>query len=210
MVSRKAAVRQTLRNAVGLAAAGNQAAENSGAGRPYLTVGTIEPRKNHVLLVDAFERIWQRHSDARLLIVGRVGWLCESLVQRIRRHPQYQRSLFMFNDLSDSELEFCYQHAKAFLFPSHAEGFGLPVVEALQHGLPVLASDIPIHREVGQDFCTYFNRETPDELVRLISDIEQTGQFPAVRRPDQFALPGLVCQHSRVPRQVPAGMPRAT
>ena len=156
---------------------------------PYLTVGTIEPRKNHVVLLDAFEHVWREHPHARLAIVGREGWLCEALIERIRRHPQYQRSLFMFNDLTDLELDFCYQHAKAFLFPSHAEGFGLPVVEALQHGLPVLASDIPIHREVGQQFCTYFNQQSPDDLVRLISGIEATGQFPAVRRPDQFALP---------------------
>ncbi len=157
--------------------------------RPYLTVGTIEPRKNHVVLLDAFDRLWQRHSDAKLVIVGRVGWLCAPLVKRIERHPQFNRNLFMFNDLTDCELAYCYQHAKAFIFPSHAEGFGLPVVEALQHGLPVMASDIPIHREVGRDFCTYFQQESPDELVELIDRIEQTGQFPAVRQPDQFALP---------------------
>lgn len=179
MASRTGTVRAEVRTAVG----------GELPGRRYLTVGTIEPRKNHVLLLDAFDRVWQQHPTARLVIVGRVGWLCEALVKRIRQHPQYNRALFLFNNLTDSELEFCYQHAEAFLFPSHAEGFGLPVVEALQHGLPVLVSDIPIHREVGQQFCTYFNQQSPDDLVRLISGIEATGQFPPVRRPDQFALP---------------------
>lgn len=157
---------------------------------PYLTVGTIEPRKNHALLLDAFDRIWTRHPQARLCIVGRVGWLCEELIQRVERHPQYNRNLFMFHDLTDTELAYCYQHAKALIFPSHAEGFGLPVVEALQYGLPVLASDIPIHREVGQDYCTYFDRLVPDSLVRIVSDIETSGEFPPVRRADEFALPG--------------------
>ncbi|MHB8863542.1 MAG: glycosyltransferase family 4 protein [Pirellulaceae bacterium] len=156
---------------------------------PYLTVGTIEPRKNHTLLLDAFDQVWTRYPDATLCIVGRIGWLREDVVGRIVAHPQYNRSLFMFNDLSDAELAYSYQHAKGLLFPSHAEGFGLPVVEALQHGLPVLLSDIPIHREVGREFCTYFDHHSPDVLARLICDVEATGHFPEVRPPDDFALP---------------------
>ena len=156
---------------------------------PFLTVGTIEPRKNHVLLLDAFDQVWQRFPEAGLCIVGRIGWLCDDLIRRIHRHPQYNRSLFMFNDLSDSELEHCYRHAKALIFPSHAEGFGLPVVEALQHGLHALVSDIPIHREVGRDFCTYFHHQRPDHLAELVCHIEQTGSFPDVRQPDEFAIP---------------------
>jgi alpha-1,2-rhamnosyltransferase len=166
-----------------------QAFCRTGCQPPYLTVGTIEPRKNHVLLMDAFDQIWPRFPDAGLCIVGRIGWLCEDLIDRIVRHPQYGRSLFMFNDLSDSELAFCYQRAKGLIFPSHAEGFGLPVVEALQHGLPVLVSDIPIHREVGRDFCTYFDPNSPAALSQLVCGIEATGAFPHVRQPDDFALP---------------------
>ena len=179
MIRRNGHVRESLQHAF----------NRPGAQPPYLTVGTIEPRKNHVLLLDAFDQIWTRFPDAALCIVGRIGWLCEDLVERIVRHPQYGRALFMFNDLSDSELAYCYQHAKGLLFPSHAEGFGLPVVEALQHRLPVLVSDIPIHREVGRDFCTYFDPLSPAALTRLVCDIEATGTFPAVRQPDDFALP---------------------
>lgn len=156
---------------------------------PYLTVGTIEPRKNHVLLLDALDQVWQQYPDTSLCIVGRIGWLCEELVSRIVRHPQYNRSLFMFNDLSDAELEYCYQHARGLIFPSHAEGFGLPVVEALQHGLHVMVSDIPIHREVGREYCTYFDHQSPDVLAQLMCGVEAAGRFPDVRRPDEFALP---------------------
>jgi len=179
MVQRKSRVRETVRSAF---------RDDAGA-RPYLTVGTIEPRKNHVLLLDAFEQIWARYPDARLCLVGRIGWLCDDLVRRVVRHPRFERSLFMFNDLSDSELAYCYQHAKAFVFPSHAEGFGLPIVEALQHGLPTLVSDIPVHREVARDFCTYFDPQSPAVLAQIVCDIESTGRFPAVRQPDEFALP---------------------
>ena len=179
MAHRKGRVREVVKEAF---AQGKQL-------NPYLNVGTIEPRKNHVLLVDAFEEVWKRHPDAKLCIVGRVGWLCEKLITRIRRHPLYNRSLFMFNDLSDTELDYCYQRAKAFIFPSHAEGFGLPVVEALQHGLRVMVSDIPIHREVGRDFCAYFDARRPESLATLVDAYEQNGSFPLTRRPDEFALP---------------------
>lgn len=153
------------------------------AGRPsgtYLTVSTIEPRKNQAFLLDAFEHVWTEHSEARLCIVGRIGWLCGELVDRIVRHPRFGRQLFMFNDLSDGELDHCYRHAKAFLFPSKAEGFGLPIVEALSRGLPVLASDIPIHREVGGGFCAYFDLADAAALARQIDGIERSGSWPAV------------------------------
>ncbi len=155
----------------------------------YLTVGTIEPRKNQSLLLDAFDQIWHHYPNTHLVIVGRVGWLCEALLDRIHQHPHYGRTLFLFHDLGDAELEFCYRHAKAFLFASHAEGFGLPVVEALHHQLPVLVSDIPVHREAGGEFCTYFDPQSPEQLARLVCTIEATGEFPATRSPAQFGLP---------------------
>ncbi|MHB8970182.1 MAG: glycosyltransferase family 4 protein [Pirellulaceae bacterium] len=156
---------------------------------PYLTVGTIEPRKNHGLLLSAFDQIWTRYPDASLCIVGRVGGLCEDAVRRIVRHSQYNRSLFMFNDLSDAELEYCYQHAKALIFPAHAEGLGLPIVEALRRGLHVLLSDIPTHREVGGPCCTYFDPQSPAALAGLVCGVEATGRFPEATEPGDFVLP---------------------
>lgn len=166
-----------------------RAFEHADGQQTYLTVGTVEPRKNHRYMLDAFDRIWTRHPDARFCIIGRVGWLCDELIVRVVQHAQYNKSLFMFNDASDAELEFAYQHAKGLIFASHAEGFGLPVVEALQHGLPVFASDIPIHREVGRDYCTYFDNQNPDSLASLVCEVESSQRFPAVREPDGFALP---------------------
>lgn len=155
---------------------------------PYMTVGTLQPRKNHEVLLDAFERIWPHYPEARLCIVGKVGWMCQELVTRIRHHPQLGRGLYHFEDLSDTELAYVYQRAKALLFPSLAEGFGLPIVEALQYGLPVLASNIPIHREVGRDFCTYFQPRDSQGLAQLIETYEQTGRPPATRQPGQYEI----------------------
>jgi len=95
----------------------------------------------------------------------------------------------MFNDLSDTELDYCYNHAKALVLPSQAEGFGLPLVEALYKGLPVLASDIPIFREVGKDFCTYFDISQPTSLAKIVVDIEKKETMPKVRNPEEYQLP---------------------
>lgn len=147
----------------------------------YLMVSTIEPRKNHAYLLDAFERLWETDSDVVLCFIGRIGWKNEHLIGRVKKHPQLKRHLFMFNDLSDVELEYCYSHAKALVFPSFVEGFGLPLVEAMQRGLPAMASDIPVFREIGGEYMSYFDLDRPDSLGRLIRQFEESGVFPAAR-----------------------------
>lgn len=145
----------------------------------FLMVSTIEPRKNHAYLLDAFERAWAAGSKARLCIVGKIGWKCEALIERIRRHPQLNRRLFMYNSLSDKSLEHAYSHATALVFPSHVEGFGLPLVEAMQRGLPAMGSDIPVFREIGGDYMAYFDLADPQSLTDLVTDMERSEVFPA-------------------------------
>ncbi|MBK3464734.1 glycosyltransferase family 4 protein [Pseudomonas sp. MF6776] len=147
----------------------------------FLMVSTIEPRKNHDYLLDAFDLAWAAGSQARLCIAGHIGWKRDALLSRVRNHPEFNRRLFMFNDLSDTSLEHAYTHAKALVFPSYVEGFGLPLVEAMQRGLPAMGSDIPIFREIGGEFMAYFDLNQPQTLTDLINTLEQTGQFPAVR-----------------------------
>jgi len=147
----------------------------------FLMVSTIEPRKNHDYLLDAFERAWAAGSRARLCIAGRIGWKCDALLARVRKHPQLNRQLFMFNDLSDTSLEHAYSHARALVFPSYVEGFGLPLVEAMQRGLPAMGSDIPIFREIGGEFMAYFDLADPQSLADLVGDFERSGHFPATR-----------------------------
>ncbi|WP_207884995.1 glycosyltransferase family 1 protein [Pseudomonas sp. 30_B] len=147
----------------------------------YLMVSTIEPRKNHAYLLDAFERLWAEGSRARLCIIGRIGWKCDALIERIQSHPQLNQRLFMFNKLNDRGLEHAYAHARALVFPSFVEGFGLPLVEAMQRQLPVMASDIPVFREVGGDFVAYFELERPESLASLVQEFEASDRFPAAR-----------------------------
>ena len=152
----------------------------------FLMVSTIEPRKNHAYLLDAFERAWAAGSTARLCIAGKIGWKCEALIERIRQHPQLNRRLFMFNSLSDKSLEHAYSHATALVFPSHVEGFGLPLVEAMQRGLPAMASDIPVFREIGGDYMAYFDLHNPISLTDLVLRMERSGEFPAPLSLDQW------------------------
>ena len=147
----------------------------------YLMVSTIEPRKNHAYLLDAFEQLWRDGSDVVLCFIGRIGWKNERLIERVKKHPQLKRRLFMFNDLCDVELEYCYSHAKSLVFPSFVEGFGLPLVEAMQRGLPVMASDIPVFHEVGGEFVSYFDLDRPESLAQKILQFEDSGVFPAAR-----------------------------
>ena len=159
------------------------------SGGPYLTVGTIEPRKNQTILPAVFEQVWRQVPDARLLVVGFVGWKGEELVRRLRKHPRYGTHLMHFGDLSDTELVHAYGHARALVFPSRAEGYGLPIVEALSHGMRVFASDIPVHREVGGPWCVYF---APDDVAGLAGQIvrfEREGVFEASQPRGAFPSP---------------------
>jgi alpha-1,2-rhamnosyltransferase len=120
------------------------------AGRPpaFLTVGTLEPRKNVEFALDLFDAMTARGLDLQWHIVGAPGWMAENTAQRIRGHALHGTRLHWWTDLSDDELSWCYRHATALVAVSKAEGFGLPLVEARLQGLPVFASDIPVFREV--------------------------------------------------------------
>ena len=139
----------------------------------YLMVGTIEPRKNHRFVLDTFLKLWDEGSASRLCIVGKIGWKCEDIIEMITSSPHFGKKLFMLNDLNDSELQYAYSRSTALIFPSHAEGFGLPIVEALSNGLNVFASDIAVHREVGGDFCSYFSLDESFSLRDLLNSFEE-------------------------------------
>ena len=157
-------------------------------GKPhtYLSVGTLEPRKNHQYLLDAFDQIWDQGVKVNLCLVGKCGWHHKDILVRIKNHKLFEKNLFVWDDLNDNELAYCYQHSQMLLFASHAEGFGLPIIEGLQFGLPVLASDIPVHREVGADSIDYFNLNDPGDLVQKILFHEQHNPAEHKERPSSF------------------------
>ncbi|MFM9154254.1 MAG: glycosyltransferase, partial [Methylocystis sp.] len=136
------------------------------AGAPvFLIVGTIEPRKGHGVALEAFEKLWASGVNAHLTIVGRRGWFEEATMATIIHHAEYGRRLFWFDDADDQDLAHLYEHAAALIFPSYAEGFGLPIVEAARFGCPTICSDLPVLREVGRSGALYFLVKYPDALA---------------------------------------------
>ncbi|WP_346308585.1 glycosyltransferase [Limnohabitans sp.] len=129
-----------------------------------LMVGTLEPRKGHAFVLDAFELLWQRGVNASLMIVGKQGWMVETLVERLRHHPDLNKRLFWFESISDEQLEAAYAKSACLIAASYGEGFGLPLIEAAQHKLPIIARDIPVFREVAGEHAFYFNSTNPEQL----------------------------------------------
>lgn len=134
----------------------------------FLCVGTLEPRKNLGILIDAFEALWNDRHEVSLILIGRAGWLCDDLLVRIRHHPEQGRRLFWFDDVGDTDLALAYRQASALIFPSIVEGFGLPLVEALSQGLPVIASDIPVFREIAGDHGRFFPPHDAEALAGAV------------------------------------------
>jgi glycosyltransferase involved in cell wall biosynthesis len=115
------------------------------AGAPMLLqVGTIEPRKGHADSLAAMELLWKRGSNMRLLLVGSAGWKVDDFLTKLQGHHEYGRRLFWTGRISDEALDRIYARCSGVIFPSLAEGFGLPVVEALAHGKPVLARRLDV------------------------------------------------------------------
>ncbi|QNQ62038.1 glycosyltransferase family 4 protein [Brucella sp. 6810] len=115
----------------------------------FLLVGTLEPRKGHKVALDAFDELWRRGADVQLIIVGKLGWNASHLVGRMQSHPEWNRRLFWNSAATDSELRTYYEASDCLVSTSFAEGFGLPIVEAGYFGKPIIASDIPVFREVS-------------------------------------------------------------
>lgn len=161
-------------------------AELWGSEPVYLMVGTIEPRKGHQYVLDVFERLWSQGFGGKLLIVGRVGWMCEDIVSRLENSPYRGKNLFVIVDANDGDLAYCYRMATAIVFASATEGFGLPLVEAMEYGKPALVSDIPVFREVGQDYPVYFSLKSPDSLVTAIYQLQDKLKSGAVVAPRRW------------------------
>src|SRR5437763_676624 len=123
----------------------------------FLYVGNIEPRKNLLFLLSVWRRLVERHGAAtpRLVIAGRRGWENENIVDVLERSRSLAPFLAEASDLTDAGLAQLMADCAALVAPSSTEGFGLPIVETLAAGAPVVASDIDAHREVGEDYALF-------------------------------------------------------
>jgi len=143
--------------------------------KSFLMVGTIEPRKGYDRILDAFDALWRQGGDQRLIIIGREGWTdlpnqwrapITSVCDRLTHHPERFKKLIWLRSADDEQLELAYRQADCLIAASYGEGFGLPIIESAQHGVPVLARDIPVFREVAPAGTVFF---TQDNLAHLIN-----------------------------------------
>lgn len=127
----------------------------------FITLGTIEGRKNHLLLLDIWSRLIDRLGNGapRLLIIGQRGWKADVVFDRLDQDEKLRGHVIELSRCSDKELAQHLTSARALLFPSLAEGYGLPLVEALSAGMPVIASDLPALREIGGRIPTYLHAQ---------------------------------------------------
>ncbi|MFL1490567.1 glycosyltransferase family 4 protein [Pseudomonas antarctica] len=136
----------------------------------FLMVSTIEPRKGHAQTIAAFETLWAEGLDANLVIVGKRGWLVDSLIRAIEHHPKLNVRLFWLEGISDEYLEKVYGASTCLIAASEGEGFGLPLIEAAQHHLPMIARNIPVFREVAGDHAFYFEGLAPHLLAQAVRE----------------------------------------
>lgn len=139
----------------------------------FLTVSTIEPRKNHALILNAFDSLWEKGIDVKLCFIGKIGWKIAPFIEKIKSHRMLGKKFMVFYNANDFELSYAYTNAHSLVFASFVEGFGLPIIEALNCGLPVLASSLPIHKEIGRDNIDYFQLDNMEELVYKLEKLAQ-------------------------------------
>lgn len=130
--------------------------------QPYFVcLGTIEPRKNYLLLLNIWRHMVQSSADPKLvpklIIIGRRGWENENILDMLDRCLSLREHVDERSSLSDEAVREILSGARALLMPSFAEGFGLPVAEAIALGVPVICSDLPAHREVGRAVPEYLD-----------------------------------------------------
>lgn len=124
----------------------------------FVVIGTIEPRKNHLLLLNIWRRMALRKSAVpRLIMIGKRGWENEQVIGILERCSLLSQHVLEITGLSNAGLRRLIANARGVLMPSFGEGYGLPLVEALSLGTPVIASDIPIFHEVTQEKAIFLD-----------------------------------------------------
>jgi glycosyltransferase involved in cell wall biosynthesis/SAM-dependent methyltransferase len=147
----------------------------------FLAVGTVEPRKGHEQLLASFSQLWQEGHDVNLVLVGKQGWNVESLIDGINQHPEFGHRLIWANSASDEYLEEIYKRSSCLVASSQGEGFGLPLIEAAQHGIPIIARDLPVFKEVAGDNALYFSGHEAGDLASVVVrwlELNQDGAIP--------------------------------
>ena len=165
-------------------------------------MGAIQKRKNIVRLVEAFETV---SAEWRLVLAGSAGFGSEEIVARIANSPAGKR-VSVLGYISPAELAGWYARCSVFAFPSLDEGFGMPVLEAMAAGAPVLTSNRSALPEVAGDAALLVDPENPDALGTALRDMTESGELRrdlAQRGRDVYKRQLPACPENRGGRRKP-------
>ncbi len=138
-----------------------------------LFVGTLQPRKNIVRLIEAFARLSRSSliiNPLSLIILGKKGWMYEDIINSPKKFGVEDKVKFLDN-VTDEDLPIFYKNAECFVLPSLYEGFGLPILEAMQNGCPVVTSNVSSLPEAGGDAALYFDPNNPEDIAQTMEKV---------------------------------------
>jgi len=151
----------------------------------FLFVGTIEPRKNLLILLEAFEEYKKSDKEnTKLLLVGGNGWKSETFVEALKQHPN-RIDIIRPGYVEKQYLPELYSHSKAFIYPSLYEGFGLPILEAMACGAIVITSNVSSMPEVGGEAAYYINPSLSDSLVEKMRVVSNLSSIQIIERKEK-------------------------
>ncbi|MAG11256.1 MAG: hypothetical protein CMI52_00405 [Parcubacteria group bacterium] len=135
-----------------------------------LYIGRIEHKKNITTLIEAFEILKRSGNNVELQLVGKPGFGYEEIAQRIEQSI-YKKDIHLLGYISQQKKSELLSQAGILLFPSWYEGFGIPILEAAAYGVPVIASNIPVHKEIAADTITYAQVDNPRDWVKKVEEM---------------------------------------
>jgi len=145
-------------------------------------------------VLEAFEQLWQTDQDVSLIIIGKQGWMVDVLIEKLHTSPELNKRLFWLEGISDEYLEKVYTSSTCLIAASYGEGFGLPLIEAAQHKLPIIARDIPVFREVAGEHAFYFDGKKSAELAAAIQNWLKL--YKSNQHPSSDSMPWLTWKKS--------------
>ncbi len=152
------------------------------ASRPsFLMVGTLASCRGYIQTLIAFEKLWADGVEINLIIVGKQGWMTESLGEKLRHHPELNKRLLWVDGIGDEYLKKIYTASICLIASSEGECFGLSLIEAMQYKLPVIARDIPVFREVAGEYAFYLSgldTQTLADAVERWLALKAEGKVP--------------------------------
>ena len=137
-----------------------------------LFVSTLEPRKNYLNLARAYSLLPDKlKAEYGLVLAGGIGWESDAPLSEIKQLQENGNKIYILGYVDDSTRTYLYQKASLLVVPSHYEGFGMPILEAMSYGVPTAVSDIPVFHEVAADASVYFNKDDPKDISKCLAQV---------------------------------------